>query len=123
MRVRDKVPEEGRGSRRRRRGMHLDREKGPDPSHEASIPLSPVLHLPDRLPFVLRDGVPERRRLDVPYPKIGPFPGTESSVLRGGDLVRLELLAQEGNSVQRLEIGQCAAGFRGARQDSRFRHV
>lgn len=109
MRLRGEMFEERCGPRRRRRGMYADRKESVDARHEASVPLPPVLHLPDGFPLILRDGVPERRRLDVPHSKVGSFPRAKGPILRGGNLVRLELLAQERDSVQRLEIGQRAA--------------
>lgn len=121
--LRGEMFEERCGPRRRRRGMYLDRKKSPDTCHEASIPLSPVLYLPDRFSLVLRDGVPEWRRLDVPYSKIGSFPRTKGPILRSRNLVWFELLAQERNSVQRLEIGQRITRLRRAYQNSRFWHV
>lgn len=121
--LRGEMFEERCGPRGRRRGMYTDREKSPDTCHEASVPLSPVLYLPDRFPPLLRDGVPERRRLDVPHSKIRSFPRAKGPILRSGNLVRFELLAQERNSVQRFEIGQRAARLRRAHQNSRFWHV
>lgn len=105
------MPEERRGPRGRRRRVHPDRAEGPHPGDAPSLPVPPVLHLPDRVAPILRDGVPQRRRSHVPHTEERALLRGQGQVLRGRDMVGSHLPAQEGHRLPGSQTRQRAPGL------------
>lgn len=123
MRLRRQVSQEGRSPRGRRRRVHPDRAKSSHPGNASSLPLPPVLHLPNRVTPVLRDGVPQRRRSHVPHTEERTLLRGQGEVLRRRNLVGFDIFTQKGNSLPGSQAGQRTLGLRGTHQDCRLWYV